>query len=146
MLKVFAIVPTRNRDDSQMTWTTIIQLLSALGIGGLIGGVITHWVDWSIEKKRMRVVHQRELVKSWRTDLLRQISDDEPPLILGSESPKYDFLRLPEYASIRGHLTPEFLRMIEDARVIVVSREGTPWPRTEFIAEISRIEREWKLV
>ena len=126
-----------------MAWPDILSLLTALGVGGVIGGVVTHYSRWTVEKTRMRVAYRRELIKSWRTELLPSIPDSEDEN-RPDGAPQYDFMRTPQYASIRGHLNIEFVRRLEgNSRTVVVTNAS--WPRTEFMEEISRIEREWKL-
>jgi hypothetical protein len=54
--------------------TTIVQYVAPvlLGLmGRVVGSLVAPWVQWAIEKRRSRINHRRELVKTWREDVER---------------------------------------------------------------------------
>ena len=116
-----------------------------------IGGIILLLVKWEIAKKRMRIERRQKLVDAWRTVLLPKMEDAQA---LEKGTRKYPFMRTPEYASLRPHLPPKLVAMIEDSTIHINVRQKDghitdvvgDFPRKQIIEEIARIERAWKLV
>ena len=74
--------------------------------------------------------------------------------MLGKGTRKYPFMRTPEYASLRPHLSPELVARLEDSasHIDVRQKDGQitavvgDFPRKQIIEEIAKIERAWNLV
>lgn len=104
--------------------------------GALVGSLIAPLVNWGIEKRRNRIAYRRELIKQWRADI--QTNYESFPQFSSSAS----------YAAIRPHLTKEAVSKLEKPVFhsrAQLGRAGDPM-RHLLLDEISRIEREWKLV
>lgn len=115
-------------------------LPSILGASGLLAV----WYNWRVEREREKLKRRRELIDSWRRELL---SDWNGTIRLGGPQAKYEFMDKSAYWSLRSHLSAEFRNKIEGpAAVIVRGGNGGMYPRNLLSDEISRIEREWNLV
>lgn len=131
--------------------TYVVPKLPVL-VGGVgIGGIASLWIKWGIEKQRMRIERRQKLVDAWRTVLLPKMEDAQA---LEKGTRKYPFMRTPEYASLRSHLPPKLVAMIEDSAIHINMRQNDghitdvigDFPRKQILEEIARIERKWKLV
>lgn len=121
------------------------------GAGGLLGV----WLNWGIEKKRHRLQHRRELVNSWRLNLLPMIGQVQNPPTIWAGDRQRAAMASPHYASLRPHLSPAAIKEIEDPMVKLLINTGKGgaaddwsyhYPLKTFLKEIERIERKWKLV
>jgi hypothetical protein len=107
-------------------------------LGGA-GGIITVWINWNVEQRRMRVQRRRELVDQWRNELL--------PIIAAEEPDRDALVRHPAYGSLRPHLSRDVISKIEKANLIIVQMEAIQNAYARMLTdEIGRIERKWKLV
>jgi hypothetical protein len=122
----------------------LLDLGAKYALPALLGGasgLLVIFANWGIEKRRMRIQRRQQLVDSWRRDLLPKL---EGPQQLGKGTRKYDFMRTPEYASLRPHLNAKLIKDLEGP-ALRIDFAGE-FPRGQLIEEIARIEREWKLV
>lgn len=116
---------------------TRFVLPPALGAGG---GLIAALIGWDIEKRRGRRANREKMVAAWREALLTKFN---PTGWAGRQGPRYEFMMLPEYASLRPHLSARFLKEIEGDGIVIA---GPDFPRLSLISEIARIEKEWDLI
>src|SRR3981081_1471461 len=94
-----------------MDWSDILtKVLPASGLVGGIAGYFASWVNWGIEKRRMRTQRRQQLVDGWRRELLPKLEGIQD---LGHGTRRYPFMRTPEYASLRCYRSSEFLSKLE---------------------------------
>ena len=141
---------------AETTWLDILTRFVLPPLLGGVGGLVTIWANWGIEKRKQRLQRQRELITGWRLELIPMVasSQDTPEIWAGPKQTKV--MSSPFYASLRPHLSKEAIKKIEDPTMgLVLNRGGAPpseshlayrFPLKIFIDEIARIEREWKLV
>ena len=48
-----------------MNWNLVISAATGL-LGGTIASLIAPWVNWRLEKVRMKIEYQRKLISDWR--------------------------------------------------------------------------------
>ena len=102
------------------------------GIAGLIAGAISSllapWAIWGVEKQRLRLDRQRNIIDNARRNLTNysreQIRDSA------------------EYASIRSHLSPDLVSKIEARN----TSGGEQSIHASIMRELSELETKWKLV
>jgi hypothetical protein len=115
-----------------------IQYVLPSLLGGT--GLLAIWYNWRIEKERQRLTRRRELVDSWRSELLHDWNRWDHLTDLGQLTAA--ITNTAAYASLRPHLSQEFRSRLEGRQRML----GGGYPRTHLIEEIGRIEREWNLV
>ena len=91
----------------------------------------------------MKLERRRDLVDTWRRELIPILNAREQQL--GAGSRKYPFMRTSAYASLRPHLSAKFLEKLEGKALVIELGNGN-FPHKQLIEEINRIEREWDLV
>jgi hypothetical protein len=133
-----------------MTFYTVV-LPPLLGLlAGTIGSLVAPWVNWGIEKRRIKDQHHRELVANWRV-LLHDVTD------MGAYEAKkpgdigipWFILRVknhPYYPSLQPHLRDVTLEALEQTG-------GKPWDAAIvqytyglLLEDVNTAEREWDLV
>lgn len=78
----------------------LVSVVGALGLSGLLGGLLGHWLGVRRERRSRR----HELVAAWRTAVREAGADYE-----GSRSGDCPLAHRPEWLSLRRHV-PERLR------------------------------------
>ena len=122
------------------------------GCLAFIGGWLTAKYQWRIEKQKMKVQHRRDLIATWRRELIPMITADGQQL--GKGSSKYPFMRTAAYASLRPHLATKFVEQLEGEAITVNVHKRADgglsvignFPHKMLIEEIDRIERKWDLI
>lgn len=104
-------------------------------LGGVVGAVATPWARWGVEKRRRRQDRRRELIRA-----VREAVDQEE---FGSGA---DFMRTADYFAIRPHLKKEILELLEGGDPIDPETGMVVDERRRLLEEMSRLEREWKLI
>lgn len=107
-------------------------------IGGVIGSLVAPFVHWGIEKRRDRRAAQRDLL-------------DRARLFVGSgQFSAGGFQRSAEYSRLKAYLDPDLVRVIEhpdEARDQMDDpSEFYDAVRSSVLDELTRVEREWKLI
>ena len=102
------------------------------GIAGLIAGAISSllapWANWGVEKRRLRLDRQRNIIDNAR----RNLTDYSREQIRNST----------EYAAIRSHLSADLVSKIEARN----TSGGEQSIYASIMRELSEWERKWKLV
>src|SRR5579871_1921492 len=95
-----------------MDWPDILLKVAApvFATGGIAGSALTIWWNWGVEKARLHTQRRQQLVDSWRQVLIPKM---EGPVELGHGTKKYPFMRTPEYASLRPHLSSNLVERLE---------------------------------
>jgi hypothetical protein len=107
-------------------------------ITGAIGSLIAPWVQWGIEKRRLRRESRREHITVWRTAVDRDDFAYQP------------FAQGNAYATLRPHL-PKALRQTIDqwknpgivTSLPIIGRDPI---QVRLLEEIARVERKWGLI
>jgi hypothetical protein len=106
-------------DMSDQLWAALIGGVAGLASGALVS-LVAPWVNWGVEKRRLRLMRRRELVDQWRAGLAEAESAD----VFGAEAIEH----LVWYQSLRRHLDPWDGSTPADRTVVVTptgSRSGT---------------------
>jgi hypothetical protein len=92
---------------------TLLEVAATVGppAFAFLGGWLTAKYQWRIEKQKMKVQHRRDLIATWRRELIPMITADGQQL--GKGSSKYPFMRTAAYASLRPHLAAKFVEQLE---------------------------------
>jgi len=122
-----------------MDWVDIAARYIVPPILGGVAGFFSPWASWEIEKRRQKLARRRELITGWRMHLLPMLGTGQ----IDWHAVKGNIFASPYYASLRPHISAELLKQLRAERTVYV---GGDFPRTSFIEEIGRIEKQWKLV
>jgi hypothetical protein len=103
------------------------------------------------KRTREKIMHRRELIATWRRELLPLGPET---INLPTASGEFSFMQTPAYASLRPHLSKEFRDRLEAERQIIqfILEDGRvvgvvgDYPYKQLGEEIARVEREWKLI
>jgi hypothetical protein len=108
-------------------------------ISGVIGSLIAPWVQWAIEKRRSRLSYRQQLINTWREGIDRF----DFQLELAGSFGETDW-----YSAIRPHLRDNVIEALERPRTAIVVNEGRgdSARKQMLLDEVTRIEKEWRLV
>jgi hypothetical protein len=118
----------------------IVAIVTKFLLGGSLAvTIIVVWMKWGIERRRMRIKRQQQLIDTWRTEL--------PPLLIKNQVNRSEFLHHPAYASLKPYLSPKLVSDLE-SNTIFLTAGGSPLQglHKKLIDEIAQIEKKWKLV
>ena len=112
---------------------------------GVFTGVVTPWVKWLVERRRIRHAHRIELVAKWRAMVQRAVltrdedeSGDRPRVIDILEREK-------DFYSLRHHLSPAAKHQL--ARTTVgIAGSSIDAPLSYILDDIATLEEKWDLV
>jgi hypothetical protein len=96
-------------------------------ITGAVGSLLAPWANWGIEKRRLRVNRQRDIIDNERRNL--------------TNYSKEQIRNSAEYAAIRSHLSSDLVSRIE-----AHTAGGERSIHASIMRELSELEGEWKLV
>lgn len=130
------------------------QFLIAAAGGGAVGAFATPWVQWAVEKARLRTHRRRELVDdAWetvryvranttrtrsRTVRMRGIPESPPP----TEEIKHDLMQQRAVLKILEHLQRRERRLVEEHHTVDSEhRDGLH----ALERELRRLRKRWKL-
>lgn len=124
-------------------WDVITRFVIPPILGG-VGAVVTPWFAWDIEKRRDRTKARRELIATWRKELLG--ADVEHASIYGNSC--LAFMSTEAYVSLRPHLSEKALQFLEPKKggIRIVVDSGLSHSRKLLADEIAAIEKGWKLL
>lgn len=130
-------------------------------VAAIVSGAVSlavPWAQWGVDRRRLRVEHQREAIAKWRAGLHAWEAENGGGVAVRPAS----FIKEAWYFSLRPHLTDEERKEFEksndgdispltgrsaDASVIVTVGGQSSWNHftRKMVEAIDRIEREWKL-
>ena len=121
-----------------MKATVLIYVIPvALGfIGGVIGSLIAPWVQWGVEKRRLRQAKRRELISACR-------------ILLATDIDKKTFREAEFYLKLRPHLYQLVIDEIESDDTAVSREDAKPETdrfKKKMLEDVARIEKEWILI
>ena len=150
-----------------MDWAQIITTIATAGVAGASSGYFAPYFAWWVEQKRETKSCRRQLVSEWRNELLdegkyvggQSNKDDIATVSFGSGQLSSQMVaaklpRLASFASIKPHLSQEFLETIkkhQSVKSLVLEASGSPFRTispiiSKLTDEIARIERNWRLI
>jgi hypothetical protein len=112
-------------------WTAIISGLFGLATGS----GATAWVQWGIEKRRLKLQRRYDLLDSWRTG----IASIEPG------NPQDFVVRQRWCVTLSPYLSDAGRARLENPRTVIVPSDSAGGLKDLFTGEVERIEREWGL-
>ena len=142
-------------------WAAIVGGAAGI-ITGSLSSIVAPWAVWGIKKRDLLLAHRRELVSKWRK-MLFEISQRQ----VKTAEPIVHMLELYEdFYSLKPHLHPSVLDRLgltetfkgqafeqiqkSEALVADIVSPGKPLKNSGTFRlitdEVSRIEKEWKLV
>ena len=106
-------------------------------IGGIIGSIFAPWVNWRIEKRRLKLAHRTELIKEWRT------------FIEGFDFENENFGNSTVYGAMRPYMDDAIIKKFEAQRTFYATPDGgrgdqlfKQWASDQ----VAVIEKKWKLL
>jgi len=106
-------------------------------IGGVIGSIAAPWVNWGIEKRRLKHTRKMELIKEWRT------------FIEAFDFENQNFGNSTVYGAMRPYMEEEIIKKFEAQRTIHIPPDGgrgdqlfKQWASDQ----VAMIEKKWKLI
>lgn len=140
--------------------TAVIGAVAGL-ISGSIASIVAPWINWGIEKRKQKLAHRRELIAKWRAMVFHIVSVYESDEETDAET-FFDLLaKEQDYLSLKPHISDEAYKKLLKAditpgEIIIVQRGalGSGSSRVNPIGgfaslladEVTRIEKEWKLI
>lgn len=119
-----------------------LQTIIAAGAGllaGAVGSLVAPWVHWAIEARRERLASRRRLIAELRATINHHMAEDDD----------FGFLRDTAYSRLRPYMDPKVVESLERPSTFHVRKDipGAPPATLSSLArEVSRIERDWKLI
>ena len=108
---------------TETTWLDILTRFVLPPLLGGVGGLVTIWANWGIEKRKQRLQRQRELITGWRLELLPMVASSQDSPEIWADQSKRKVLSTPFYASLRPRLSEAAVKKIEDPTMgLVLSR------------------------
>ncbi|MDL0431744.1 hypothetical protein QPM17_11430 [Marinobacter sp. TBZ242] len=106
----------------------IVGLFTA--VLGFLGGLLTPWVRWQIDKKRAVRQEKAEHISKWR-EMIDQFDFDNEP-----------FGDTAWYSALRAHMRPEIINKVEaDRTVYVGGGRGDHVIKHMLLDEVARLEK-----
>ena len=62
---------------TEATWLDILTRFVLPPLLGGVGGLVTIWANWGIEKRKQRLQRQRELITGWRLELIPMVASSQ---------------------------------------------------------------------
>jgi len=118
-------------------WTDFGAIIT--GAAGFLGGIFLERYRFGLEEKREKMKRRRKLIDVAREELHTKWG----PITLGLNSSKHEFMQKSAFASLRPHLSKEFLEYLDHSHLV---RDSDDEIRKKLAHEISRIEKEWGLI
>lgn len=106
-------------------------------VAGVIGTLVAPWVNWGIEKRRIRQHNRKDAIANWRQVISRVAKEQEY-----TDAGELEFLlhQEPEYLNLKPRLSQKTQAMFDLNQV-------SPEEALEALhAEISVVERSWHLL
>ena len=106
-------------------------------IAGTVGSLIAPWVNWGIEKRRLRLLNRKEMINKLKLLISEEQLDREK--IVNST----------EYHQLKEHLSTKSIKILESSEFVIYLRMGADpidHERKEILEDISKLEKKWRLV
>ncbi|HZT24914.1 MAG TPA: hypothetical protein VFA57_04335 [Pseudolabrys sp.] len=118
---------------------------------GAIAGFFSPWIKYAYESRAIRRNDRRDRIAQWRRDLLdHNLYFDEKGQLRHSQESYRLVAALGSYSLLEPHLSPlaaESLKRFSKGRTIIVDSDDFTNPVRQIIAEeISRLEKNWRLL
>ncbi|KPP97835.1 hypothetical protein [Marinobacter sp. HL-58] len=108
--------------------TVIVGLVTA--VLGFLGGLLTPWVRWQIDKKRAVRQEKAAHISEWRKVIDQFDFDNER------------FGDTAWYSALRTHMQPEIIKKVEAARTVYVcGGRGDSVIKQMLLDEVARLEK-----
>lgn len=122
-----------------MDTTTLNAIIAGVVglIAGAIGSLIAPWIQWGIEKNRIRQQRRIELIYNWREILSRE------------DFQRDNLLNNPSYGPLRELLNKSIRERFERSTneiVVLLDSAKNSYDRDVILKEVARIEKEWDLI
>jgi hypothetical protein len=114
-------------------WTAIIGGAAGLA-SGAVASLIAPWVNWGIEKRRLKRKRRYDLLDSWRAGIASWDGRDHTEAVGTSR-----------YETLRPHLKNDVRGQVERQRTVIIAPESGRKLKDLFTGEVDRIEHEWGL-
>lgn len=110
---------------------------AAIGLAsGIVGSLIAPWVNWGVEKVRIRTQARRDLLEAVRSALMADLD-------------RRAFRESPGYARVRPHLSARTRQLVESDDLTIQAGgrgEGVNNYRPRVLDELSSLEAKWGLL
>lgn len=117
------------------TGSVVVALIGL--VGGIIGSVVAPWVNWGIEKRRLKHNHKIELIKEWRS------------FIESFDFNNRNFGNSTVYGAMRPFMDDNIIEKFEAQRTFHIPPDGgrgdqlfKQWASDQ----VTMIEKSWKLL
>jgi len=109
----------------------VIALISFLG--GALGSVVAPWVNWGIERRKLRLQARRALISRWRNyfDMVEDLSGFTGSVI---------------YSEMRPHMDEATAKMLHGGTVVLTIGRSGDVIRNHLYDAVADIEAKWGLV
>ena len=117
---------------NQIILTSTIGLLT-----GAIGSLIAPWINWGIEKKKMR--------REARIKIIKEIKD----IVANERLNRIAIINSPNYMVIRNKLSPKTIEELEKPLNHITVNLGSPaidFEKRMVFEDICELEKKWRLV
>jgi len=126
---------TSSPNSDKYPGTVVVALIGL--ISGIIGSIFAPWVNWGIEKRRLKLNHKTELIKEWRAFI-----------------EKFDFIHknfgnTTVYGAMRPYMDDNIIQKFEAQRTFYATPDGG---RGELLFkqwasdQVAMIEKKWNLL
>ena len=135
-----------NQIESTETPTTEIYPFGVVGtvivaiiglVGGIVGSIFTPWVNWRIEKRRLKHTRKLELVKEWRN------------FIESFDFENHNFGNSTVYGAMRPYMDEKVVKKFEAQRIFFVPPDGgrgNQLSKQWASDQVAMIEHKWELI
>ena len=115
-----------------MDWTIIISAATGL-ISGAIGSLIAPWVNWRIERVKLKTEYQRKRIAEWRQTIETARSFDE-------------IRYTSTFADIRQYMSKPDVDSLFTAWVVSGGGNPEKLKLARLLMEVNKIEKKWNLI
>ena len=125
-----------------MTKELIIAIITSSVVASIITGLLAPYVNWGIEKKKIKLENRKKLISQTRTVLIQE--DFSGPMFIKSQA----------YNRIRPYISKELDNKIRSPELIEIELSehgsvvtgGYDFLRQQIYQELNEIEEKWGLI
>ena len=106
-------------------------------IAGVIGSLIAPWVNWGIEKRKLRLSSRKEMINKLKS-LISEKNFDREKIVNSTE-----------YHHLKEHLSTKTINKLERKELVIYIRtqnDPIDHERKEILEDISKLEKKWRLL